>query len=295
MTSQPNTSSSAPPPAAFIQPAPSTSRFIEAGGLRLHYLDYGTEGRPPMLCVHGAGAHAHWFDFVAPGFSADHHVRSLDLRGHGGSAWSDTVDYSHEHFASDIAEVVEKLDLRDFVLVGHSMGGMASLAYAATYPGRMKQLVIVDARPRLPKEFVAKLRDYSGQEAKKYATLDDLLARYRLQPAGTTAVPAIVRHVAERGARQADDGSWQHRFDRRIHATREVVDGLAFWSKVTVPALLVTGALSQRINPQTFAEMKSCCPQLEQETVANSDHHVTLDNPSGFVSAVKPFLAKHSR
>src|SRR3990172_10242565 len=107
-----------------IQPARSTSRFVEAGGLRLHYLDYGTAGRPPMLCIHGGGANAHWFDFVAPSFSTDHHVRALDLRGHGDSEWADPPEYSYEHYASELAEVVEKLDLRDFVLMGHSMGGI---------------------------------------------------------------------------------------------------------------------------------------------------------------------------
>src|SRR5687768_592863 len=51
-----------------LQPAPSTSRSVEADGLKLNYLDYGTAGLPPMLCIHGGAAHGHWFDFVASGF-----------------------------------------------------------------------------------------------------------------------------------------------------------------------------------------------------------------------------------
>ena len=276
-----------------VQPAPSTSRFIEAGGgVRLHYLDYGTAGCPPMLCVHGAAAHAHWYDFVAPAFTADYHVRSLDLRGHGDSAWSESLDYSHERFAADLAEVVEKLDLRDFVLVGHSMGGMVSLIYASTYPGRVSKLVIVDARPRLTEEFISQLREFSSREASSYATRDELVERYRLRPTGSHAASQIIRHVAQHSARQANDGSWQHKFDRRIHVKRELVDGLACWSKISIPALLVTGALSQRINPQIFAQIKACCPHIELAEVANSDHHVTLDNPRGFTDAVRSFLAQ---
>src|SRR3990167_4873481 len=87
-----------------FKPAPNTSGFVEAGGLRLHYLDYGTAGRPAMLCVHGGAAHAHWFDFVASGFSADYHVRALDWRGHGDSEWSQPPEYSYERFASDRSE-----------------------------------------------------------------------------------------------------------------------------------------------------------------------------------------------
>ena len=67
-------------------PAPHTSRSLQLGNVTLNYLDYGTPGRPPMLCVHGSAAHAHWFDFVAPGFTPDYHVRAIDLRGHGDSA-----------------------------------------------------------------------------------------------------------------------------------------------------------------------------------------------------------------
>src|SRR5687767_9490428 len=52
-------------PNAGIQAASSESRFIEVNGLKLHYLDYGTEGRPPLLCLHGGAVNAHWFDFVA--------------------------------------------------------------------------------------------------------------------------------------------------------------------------------------------------------------------------------------
>ena len=67
-------------------PEPFEDRFIEANGVRLHYLDYGTAGLTPMLCLHGGAVNAHWFDFVAAGFTASYHVRALDQRGHGDSA-----------------------------------------------------------------------------------------------------------------------------------------------------------------------------------------------------------------
>jgi pimeloyl-ACP methyl ester carboxylesterase len=115
-----------------LEAAASTDHFLEANGVKLHYLDYGTAGRRPMLCLHGGAAHAHWFDYVAPGFTPGHHVRSLDLRGHGDSAWAGQDTYAWQTYAADVNAFVEKLDLRDFVLIGHSMGGMVSLVHAAT-------------------------------------------------------------------------------------------------------------------------------------------------------------------
>src|SRR5687767_13749634 len=119
------------------EPAQHTEHDIDIGGLKLHYIDYGTKGKPPMLCVHGGAAHTHWFDFVAPGFTADYHVRSLDLRGHGDSDPVDPPQYLYSDYAADIDKFVKAIDLREFVLMGHSMGGTVCLLYCATYPGRV--------------------------------------------------------------------------------------------------------------------------------------------------------------
>ena len=102
-------------------------------------------GGTPMLCLHGGAVNAHWFDFVAPGFTANYHVRSLDQRGHGDSAWAQPPDYSYARYAADVAEVVEKLDLRDFVLMGHSMGGAIAFHVAVMAPERVKTLALVSS------------------------------------------------------------------------------------------------------------------------------------------------------
>jgi len=292
MASHLNADASTDRPEGGIQPAPSASGYVEAGGLRLHYLDYGTAGRPAMLCVHGGAAHAHWFDFVASGFSADYHVRALDWRGQGDSEWSQPPEYSYERFASDLAEVADKLDLRDFVLVGHSMGGMAALVYAATYPGRVGKLIVADTTLHMEEHRIAAMREVGARQGSNYATRDAFVARYRLRPEGTTAAPAIIRHVAEHAARQVGDGSWRHKFDRNIYLQRVSVDGLPYWNRIGIPALLVKGDRSPRITPQIFAAVKARCPHAGLAEVPHSDHHITLDNPSGFVQAVRAFLAR---
>ncbi|MBI4204094.1 MAG: alpha/beta hydrolase [Betaproteobacteria bacterium] len=295
MTPRPSIKSGTDHTGDSIEPAPYTSRFVEAGGLRLHYLDYGTAGRPPMLCLHGGAAHAHWFDFVAAGFTSDYHVRALDQRGHGDSAWVQPPAYTYEDYASDLAQVVDKLDLRDFVLLGHSMGGMVSLVYAATHPGRVARLVVVDTTMRMAEERLAAMREVGNRQGGRYATREEFVARFRLRPPGTTTAPAIMRHLAQNSGRQGDDGGWRHKFDRSVYAMRPSLDGVPYWSRISVPALLVKGARSERITPQIFAEVRARCPHVELAEVAASDHHVTLDNPAGFAQAVRAFLAKHRR
>ena len=279
-------------PTGVGQAAPFTGRFVEAGDLRLHYLDYGTAGRPPMLCIHGGAAHGHWFDYIAAGFTPDYHVLALDQRGHGDSMWAKDPAYTYLDFASDIDKAVAKLDLHDFVLVGHSMGGMVSLVYAATFPGRMSKLVIIDTSIKLSEERLATMRNVGNRGGSSYAPRDELVARYKLRPGNSLAPQEVVRHIAGFSARQFPDGSWSHKFDRRVYGTRESLDGMPYWERVKVPALLVKGGNSERITPEIFAQVKARAPQVELVEVANADHHVTLDNPVDFVKAVKPFLAR---
>jgi pimeloyl-ACP methyl ester carboxylesterase len=277
-----------------IQPAPHASRFVQANSLKLHYLDYGTDGRAPMLCLHGGAVNAHWFDFVAAGFNRDYHVRALDQRGHGDSAWADPPAYGYDRYAADLAQVIEKLDLRDVVLVGHSMGGLVSLVYAANYPGRVKTLIVVDSTLRATPERVAALHEIGKREGSSYATREAFLTGFRLRPAGTTAVPEIIRYLAERGGRLGADGRWRHKFDRNVYARRELLDIMPHWDRIRIPTLLVKGGLSNRITPDIYDEIKSRCPQVELAEVPGSDHHVTLDNPRGFVEVVSGFLGRNA-
>jgi pimeloyl-ACP methyl ester carboxylesterase len=278
------------PAQAAFRPAPFESRFIEANGVRLHYLDYGTDGLTPMLCLHGGAVNAHWFDFIAAGFTANYHVRALDQRGHGDSAWAQPPDYGYERYAADVAEVVKKLDLRDFVMVGHSMGGLVSLVYAATCPGRVKKIVIIDSTLVATPDRVAALHQVGGREGKSYATRRDFVDNFRVRPAGTTAAPEILRYLAERSGRQGADGLWRHKFDRHVYSKRVFLDIPPHWNRIGVPVLLVKGGRSHRITPAIVADAKSRCPQVDLVEVPGADHHVTLDNPGGFVAAVNGWL-----
>jgi pimeloyl-ACP methyl ester carboxylesterase len=276
-----------------VKPAPYTHGHVEAAGLKLHYLDYGTPGLPPLLCVHGGAAHAHWYDYVAPGFASHYHVRSIDLRGHGDSEWIDPPAYLYKDYAADLDEAARKLDLRDFVLMGHSMGGTVSLLYAATYPGRVKALIVIDSTVNLSPDRIAALRDVGSRSGRSYATKEELVNKYRLRPGDSLATPEVVRHIASHSARQQQDGTWQHKFDRNVYATREVSDMRPNWERLRIPVLLVKGQMSDRLGAPVFADVKNRCPHAELVEVSSSHHHVTLDNPREFIEKVNPFLARN--
>jgi sigma-B regulation protein RsbQ len=88
---------------------------------------------------------------VAPAFSADHRVVTLDLVGAGDSdpaAWDPTRYVSLDAYAEDLLTVVRELDLHDVVLVGHSVSAMSGLLATVAEPARFAGLVLIGPSPR---------------------------------------------------------------------------------------------------------------------------------------------------
>ena len=114
-------------PAATASAEP-TSRFFEASGIRLHYLDWGGDPRRhTLILLHGGAAHAHWWDYVAPALNGSGRVLALDFRGHGRSEWARPPQYGLRDYVEDLRGLIDHLGTR-VILVGHSMGGAAAIA-----------------------------------------------------------------------------------------------------------------------------------------------------------------------
>ena len=109
----------------------------------LTYCAYEWEGEgPPVLFCHATGFHGRIWDNVIRKLN-NKHVISLDLRGHGFSTKS-PPPYPWESFAPDIISLIEKMDLKDVIGVGHSMGGYIITTVAGLIPDRFGGLVLCD-------------------------------------------------------------------------------------------------------------------------------------------------------
>ena len=125
------------------------SRFISANGLKLHYLDFGNPSKPPLVCIHGLSGNAHNFDGLAPHLMNDHHVMSIDVRGRGDSQWGPPGEYTPPVYVSDLALMLDALELDRVTLIGTSMGGIISMIFAGGYPQRVERLVLNDIGPEV--------------------------------------------------------------------------------------------------------------------------------------------------
>jgi pimeloyl-ACP methyl ester carboxylesterase len=264
-------------------------RFVTVSGLRLRCRDWGGDGRP-LLALHGAAAHAHWWDPVAPHLAAHFRVLALDWRGHGRSAWPRPPAYRTEDFSADLVGVIERLGLEDVVMVGHSMGGHNAMAFAAWHPDRLARLVIVDARPHVNLERLWALQHRAPRPQTEFPSPAAALARFRLRPPETIAPPSLLRAIARRGLTRLPSGRWRYRFDPACERTRVPVDAWGLLPRIAVPTLVVRGEHSTILHRDVALRMTKALPAATLEEIPGAHHHVTLDAPRALADCLLAWL-----
>ena len=122
------------------------SRYLKSGGeTQIHFRDIGPRDAPVIVLVHGYAASMQTWDEWVKRLRRDYRVISLDLPGHGLSRCVDNDAIGIEQFVDTVDRVVTTVDVRNFTLVGSSMGGQTAWAYALEYPEKLDGLVLVDA------------------------------------------------------------------------------------------------------------------------------------------------------
>ena len=265
-------------------------RFI-ASGLVLNCLDYGGEGKRPILFLHGGSAHAHWWDFVAPAFVDDFHVLALDQRGHGESEWAGEWAYGSRHYVSDLDQVIDQWAFGAPILVGHSMGAHNVLAYAAEHSEKLRAIVALDPPPDYTEQAVEFLQSIAEKPARRFESLEEAARNFKVLPRETLAKKEILEHVALRSFRQDDDGSWVHKIDRRT-MIREPSRVWKSLHRITCPALIVKITKSPLLDREVAKKMVAQFPNARLAEVDDSYHHVMLDNPTALIEVIQKFVGE---
>jgi pimeloyl-ACP methyl ester carboxylesterase len=260
--------------------------------LLLHCLDYGGQGRPPLLFLHGGSAHAHWWDFVAPAFTRHFHVMALDQRGHGDSPWTREWAYGTRHYIADLHQIISAWEFGPPILVGHSMGGHNVLVYAGTYSETVRAIAAIDSPATYPAFAKQALKEMAERPSRRFDSLEAAVAAFRTVPNDTVAAPEIMRQVALNSFREDREGKLVHKMDRRT-MLREPIDGWPLLPGIQCPALYVRPALSPM--PRDYGqEIAARMPHGRFAVVPDSHHHVLLDNPKGLISALEQFFTELS-
>ncbi len=120
--------------------------FLEVDGYKTYYIDINPEAEETVLLIHGFGGSAtNWTSVMYELADEGFRVVAVDLKGFGLSEKKVDDDFSHKSQAKFLNSFVEKLDLENITVVGHSMGGNIATMYVLEYPERIEKLVLVSA------------------------------------------------------------------------------------------------------------------------------------------------------
>ena len=269
-------------------------KFVTINNLRLRYLDWGTEGKMPLVCLHGHTGQAHIWDEFAQAMAPHYRVLSLDQRGHGGSQWAET-GYERDRFVEDLTAFVDELGLQRFVLAGLSMGGWHSLLYTPNHQDRVERIIIVDIGPEPSAESIAG-RANRPPTPMEFASLDDAVA-WMLET-NPWATPERTRQDAIDKMRQREDGSWEWKADFSLFnfTLRDLTSTelqQRYWKAVesiTCPILEVRGAESPLVSDETIQRMIAVGQNFSSVDVPGAGHVVTVDKPQEFIEVTRGFL-----
>ena len=255
-----------------------------------------------VVFLHGGGQNAHTWDTVL--LALGRPAVAIDLPGHGHSAWRDDSTYLPATMAPDVATAVSTLAPSATLVVGMSLGGLTSLALAASRPGAVGDLVLVDVTPGVDRTKTAAIAAFlAGPEV--FDDFDDILRRTVAHNPGRSE--ASLRRGVLHNAKELPDGRWTWRYDRGLAAgasdgstidtlLAQTADPDALWPAtraVTGRLLLVRGGRSPVVDDADVDELRRHRPDAEVVVVDGAGHSVQGDRPLELAAHVRRFLPTH--
>ncbi|MVW71522.1 alpha/beta fold hydrolase [Bordetella sp. 15P40C-2] len=272
--------------------------FLTHAGLKFHVTEWGCRNGRPILMLHGIRGYAETFAGIAAALQPEYRVIAYDQRGRGQSDWDPEAQYFTDVYVADLEAIADQLSLAHFDLLGHSMGGINAIAFAARHPQRVDRLIIEDAGPgafehsegarRICRELLATPSYFPTWEAaSEYMRL--------LRPTvGEQARQQRLKAMLKR----APDGGHTWKYDHTgIARTRlnpdpkRSVDLEELASLITCPTLVVRGGRSDYLHSDMVAKMQNLNARFHAVVIADAGHYVHDDQPQLFAAEVVKFLS----
>lgn len=254
--------------------------------IRLAATEYGSG--PPLAILHGLFGSGRNWGSIARLLAAHHRVIALDLRNHGASPWTDTMDYVS--MADDVLATMRGLGCRRFSLLGHSMGGKAAMVAALAYGLEVTRLVVVDIAPVAYEPghlaYVRAMRRLDLAAIRRRAEADERLA-------------AAVPDAAERAfllqnlAFEKGGAGWR----LNLATIERALPALAGFPALPAgavyqgPALFVGGGNSDYLLPGHEPAIRRLFPKARIARIPEAGHWLHAEQPRAFLDLVAPFLA----
>lgn len=271
---------------------------ISPSGLhQLAYTEWGDPGNGKLLvCVHGLSRCARDFDSLARVMSSHYRVVCPDMPGRGLSGWlKNPMEYRLETYIADMVTLLARLDAGSVHWVGTSMGGMIGMALASLSETPLQKLVLNDVGPIVAAASLARIGEYLG----KAPQFPDFAAAVQYVRAVSATFGAHSdaewTTLAEHVTRRQTDGSYRMHYDPAIAVPFSAaqpdkdIELWSFYDAIRCPTLVIRGALSDLLKPETLQQMAGRGPRAKTAEIAGVGHAPTLMHADQ-IAIVRDFL-----
>lgn len=250
--------------------------FVQAGDVRLHYIEHGAGGEP-LVFIHGYTSSTNNWIETLPRLPDRYHAHAFDLRGAGESD-KPAGGYGPPIYAEDIHRATRALGLDTFTLIGHSMGGLTGMQFAVRYPERLRKLILVAPAPsnglvmdpslRTQAKAIRANRDLRRQFARKFM----------VRPLTDDFIELSIDDDLK-WPEAAYDEAWQAMVEIRL--AEEI-------ARIHVPTLMVVGDrdLLRAANLEDAQRIPNCALQVFYRV----GHLIPFDVPDQFVALLDDFI-----
>jgi len=253
--------------------------------LQLFYKEYG-DGKPVVI-LHGLFGFSDNWKSQAKVLANYFRVITVDLRNHGRSEWSDL--HSYESMANDVIETMDFLNLSQFHVIGHSMGGKVAMHLAQTYPERILKTVVVDMGV---KSYPMHHQDLI--EAIKAVPIETITARSQVNTFLSDRIPEEgVRQFLLKNLYWIERGNLSWRMNIAVlEANMPLILAALPKTEVLSPTLFIKGANSSYILEEDYEVIESIFLDSEIQSIEAAGHWVHADSFELFLESVLAFLLR---
>lgn len=267
------------------QPAtPGTERTVEIDGRALAYTEYDGSG-PPLVLLHGIGSRNVGWWSVIDGLTPSFKVYALDLRGHGDSAKPES-GYDLTDYAGDLQGTLNALDLAKPLIMGHSLGALITLTWAARHPERAEALVLEDPPLRVFPDVGDLFADWIALAAMPVAEVEAVYQerfpewtaadRRRRAESITVTAPAVFTEARDRFLTQLETPD-----QRPVELSDQLPPTLLIYSE------LDSGGMISDVEAQSFLD---AVPRAIVDRIPGAGHNIHRERPAEFLALAVPFL-----
>lgn len=275
------------------------SCFVSIGNEPYHYLDFGGEGLPPLIFVHGTGFHAWLWAPYAEALSDQFHCYAVDQRWHGDSTRAERP-FDWIHNGDDLAGFVSELGLVKPFFVGHSMG-CVSIAFAeARHPGTVGRAVFVD--PIIMGEnyytvaFTLENHSMAARTMKRrvvWDSHDQMIGTYGSKPPFDTWMPKFLELYVRHGTKPAGNGQIELKclpeHEANVYLHGNLSSPWPHLENLQFPAMIVRPLGSDTLQHTKAKEVAERMPRGEVIDVPGATHYMPMEQPEALIGIIRDF------